>query len=91
MPSLRIKFAALHSRVDRSGKSSVGEIRFELAWYRCQSCDKTSIPVRKVLDLVAFARKSRELEKLALETVTDQSFRRSAKNLKDTLGLKAAA
>jgi transposase-like protein len=80
-----------HSRVGRSVKSSIGEIHFKLSRYRCQSCGKTSIPVRKVLDLDAFSRKSRELEKLALQTVTDQSFRRSAKNLKDTLGLKAAA
>jgi hypothetical protein len=47
--------------------------------------------VRKVLDLDGFSRKSRELKKLALQTVTDQSFRRSAKKLKDTVGLKAAA
>jgi hypothetical protein len=38
------------------------------------------------LDLDPYSRKSREFEKVSLETVTNQSFRRSAKNLKDTMG-----
>jgi len=79
-----------HSRVGRRVKTSIGEILLRIGRYRCQACKKTSIPLSKVLDLDAYARKSQEFEKLALETVTDQSFRRSAKSLKETLGFKTA-
>ncbi len=42
------------------------------------------------MDLNRYSRKSREFEKLSLETVTNQSFRRSAKNLNDTLGFSTS-
>jgi hypothetical protein len=42
------------------------------------------------LDIDPYSRKSRELEKLSLETVTNQSFRRSSQHLGDTLGFATA-
>jgi len=44
----------------------------------------------RLFDVDPFSRKSREFEKLTLETVANQSFRRSAKNLNDTMGFSTA-
>ena len=75
-----------HSKTDRKLKTSIGEVNLVLTRVQCVSCKKTFTPMTRLFDLNQYSRKSREFEKLSLETVTNQSFRRSAKNLNDTLG-----
>lgn len=80
----------LHGKRDRKLKTSIGEVVLSLNRMRCLSCKKTFVPFSRLLDLNQYSRRSREFEKLTLETVTNQSFRRSAKNLNDTLGFSTA-
>lgn len=75
-----------HSEKDRRIKTSIGEVVLTLSRLACVKCKKTFVPFNQLLDLDKYSRKSREFEKLSLETVTNQSFRRSASNLKDTMG-----
>lgn len=76
-----------HTRSERKLKTSVGEVVLVLYRLRCQACKKTFVPMNQLLDIDPYSRKSRELEKLSLETVTEQSFRRSSDHLEKTLGL----
>jgi transposase-like protein len=80
----------VHSRNERGLKTSIGEVRLSLSRLRCNECGRTYCPLNKFLDLDPYSRKSREFEKLSLETVTNQSFRRSAIHLSDTMGFLTA-
>lgn len=80
----------LHSKSERTLKTTIGEVRLALSRLQCLGCGKTYCPLNKLMDLDPYSRKSRELEKLSLETVTNQSFRRSAEHLEDTLGFSTA-
>lgn len=75
-----------HSTCERRLKTSLGEVVLVLSRYRCQACKKTFVPMSRLLDLDPYSRKSREFEKLSLETVTQQSFRRSADHLEKAAG-----
>ena len=66
-----------HSKTDRKLKTSIGEVNLILTRVQCVSCKKTFTPMTRLFDLDQYSRKSREFEKLSLETVTNQSFRRS--------------
>lgn len=77
-----------HSTSERKLKTSLGEVALCLRRFRCLACKKTFTPMNQLLDLDSYSRKSREFEKLSLETITDQSFRRSATHLEKTLGFK---
>jgi hypothetical protein len=77
----------VHNRQERTLKTSIGEVTLYLCRVKCQTCKRTFAPVNQLLDLDPFSRKSREFEKLSLETVTEQSFRRSADHLEKTIGV----
>ncbi len=79
-----------HSKCERRLKTSLGEVILSLSRYRCQECKKTFVPMNQLLDLDPYSRKSREFEKLSLETVTQQSFRRSADHLEKSMGFATA-
>jgi hypothetical protein len=80
----------LHSKSERKLKTSVGEVSLILTRLLCLSCKKTFSPMAQLFDLDKYSRKSREFEKFALETVTDQSFRRSAKVINKEAGFETA-
>ena len=84
------KVLHFHSKTDRNIKTSIGEVVLSLSRLKCIACLKTFVPFNQLMDLDKYSRKSREFEKLSLETVTNQSFRRSAKNLHDTLGFSTS-
>ena len=67
----------IHSDGDRKLKTSIGEVSLVLRRLKCLDCNKTFTPMMRLIDLKKYGRKSREFEKTSLETVTDQSFRRS--------------
>ena len=80
----------LHSKSDRKLKTSIGEVNLVLTRLKCLSCKKTFNPMAQLFDLDKYSRKSREFEKFALETVTDQSFRRSATAINKEAGFETA-
>ena len=79
-----------HTSTERKLKTTIGEVVLVLSRYRCQSCKRTFIPMNQLLDLDPYSRKSREFEKLSLETLTQQSFRRSADHLDSTMGFETS-
>jgi transposase-like protein len=89
-PHCKSNKAHFHSKSSRKLKTSIGEVNLVLSRLKCVGCAKTFVPFNGLMDLNKYSRKSREFEKLSLETVTNQSFRRSAKNLNDTMGFSTA-
>lgn len=87
-PHCRCDKLHTHGKAERKLVTSLGQSTHSFTRLRCQGCKKTFVPINKYLDLNRYERKSREFEKLSLETVTDQSFRRSANHLEKTLGFK---
>ena len=79
-----------HAKCERKLKTSLGEVVLTLSRFRCQACKKTFVPMNQFFDLDPYSRKSREFEKLSLETITQQSFRRSADHLEKSLGFSTA-
>lgn len=69
----------IHGSSSRKLKTSIGEVTLNLMRLKCLDCNKTFVPMMRLIDLKKYGRKSREFEKTCLETITDQSFRRSAK------------
>lgn len=85
-PSCGCEKHHVHSKRDRNLRTTIGQVCLSLTRLQCLGCKKTYCPFNLLLDVNRYSRKSRELEKLSLETVTNQSFRRAARNLNDTLG-----
>ncbi|MFN7729334.1 MAG: hypothetical protein ACK5P7_09285 [Bdellovibrio sp.] len=79
-----------HIKQDRKLKTSIGEVSLLVCRLLCQGCGKTFCPFSTLLDLDRYSRKSREFEKLSLETVTNQSFRRSSRVLADSIGFNTS-
>lgn len=79
-----------HSKTDRKLKTSIGEVSLVLSRLKCLSCKKTFSPMARLFDLDKYSRKSREFEKISLETITDQSFRRSAKSINEMMGFSTS-
>lgn len=77
----------LHGKAEKQLKTSIGIVYLTLARVICLECKKTYSPMMKLFDVDQYSRKSREFEKLVLETITQQSFRRASKNLNDTVGV----
>jgi hypothetical protein len=89
-PRCQSEKSHFHSKQDRKLKTTIGEVNLSLSRLKCVACKKTFMPFYQLMDLNRYSRKSREFEKLSLETVTDQSFRRSSKNLNDALGFSTS-
>lgn len=70
-------------RLDRSVRTSAGKIQFKWRRLRCQVCGKTTIPLRSFLGLETYQSKTNELEKIVVETVSEQSYRRSSKHIEN--------
>lgn len=85
-PGCKSNKLQLHGNGSKKMKTSIGCVDLVLSRMKCRSCKKTFMPMMRLFDVDRYSRKSREFEKLTLETVTNQSFRRSAKNLNDTMG-----
>ena len=67
----------------RSGKksnnilTSLGQICFEWTCLRCNRCGKTHNPLKDFFELGTYQTKSSELEKMCLEIVSEDSYRKS--------------
>lgn len=87
-PHCKSDKAHSHTKQERKLYTSLGLMVFSMRRYRCQACKKTFVPLKSLLDVDQYSRKSREYEKLALQQMTEESFRRSSKQLESTLGFK---
>ena len=66
--------------------TSIGEVRF--AWRRvyCAACKKTHVPLRDFLQLSRWQSKTGELARAAIETFSEQTYRRGANHF-TTIGV----
>jgi hypothetical protein len=67
--------------------TSVGRVPYVANRLRCRNCKATIIPLRAVLGLKLRQTESREFQKLACETIAEQSYRRSCKHLTQIGGI----
>lgn len=79
-----------HGTSERTLRTSLGIVKLNLIRVKCQACKKTFTPLNQILDLDKFDRKTREFEKLSIETIAEQSFRRSSVQLEKTIGFPTA-
>ena len=75
----------LKDREERTIRTSVGKVEMRWRRLRCVSCGKSFVPLRQWLGLEKWQSKTTELEKLVVEVVSEQSYRRSSDHL-DRIG-----
>jgi transposase-like protein len=69
----------------RKIRTGIGVVEFCWRRYRCKACGKTRVPLRDLLGLDRHQSRSNELERIVVEVVTEQSYRRSSNHL-ETVG-----
>ncbi len=70
----------------RGIRTSLGAVAVTWRRVRCRNCKSVMVPLREFLGLERWQSRSRELEKVVVETVAEQSYRRSTTHL-ETIGL----
>lgn len=68
--------------------TGIGCVPYECNRLRCKNCRKSVVPLREVLALKKYQSESQEFQKLACETVVQQSYRRSCKHLTQIGGIQ---
>jgi hypothetical protein len=76
----------IKDRVERQLRTSGGVVRFKWRRLLCKACRKQLVPMRRWLCLERWQSKTNELERVVIETVAEQSYRRSTNHL-DTIGV----
>lgn len=76
----------IKDRVERRIRTSGGVVRFSWRRLVCRHCRKQVVPMRRRLRLERWQSKTSELERVVVETVADQSYRRSTNHL-TTIGV----
>lgn len=71
----------------RELRTSIGLLEFSWRRYKCQRCGKVLVPLRDFLGLERYQSCTNELEQIVVETVTDQSYRRSSDHLEAIGGI----
>lgn len=67
---------------ERRIRTSLGDFKMKLHRVKCTKCGKTFSPLLRFLHLERYQTKSNELEKLVIETVAENTYRRGMKALK---------
>ncbi len=57
--------------------SSLGQVELEWTRLRCKNCEKLHHPLKEFFGLDRYQTKSSELEKICLEVVSEDSYRKS--------------
>ncbi len=68
--------------------TGIGRVPYECNRLRCRNCKKSIVPLREIIALKKYQSESQEFQKLACETVVQQSFRRSCKHLSQIGGIQ---
>jgi len=71
----------IKDRLPRQLHTSVGTLVFHWRRLACRQCGKTWCPLREFLGLEPWQSKSAELERIAVEVVSEQSYRRGSRHL----------
>ncbi len=71
----------LKDRSARQLHTSVGTVEFRWRRLTCRHCQKTWCPLREFLGLELWQSKTAELERIAVEVVSEQSYRRGSRHL----------
>jgi hypothetical protein len=71
----------LKDRLERQLHTSVGTVAFRWRRLACRHCQKTWCPLREFLGLERWQSKTAELERIAVEVVSEQSYRRGSRHL----------
>jgi hypothetical protein len=71
----------MKDRLARQLHTSVGTLVFDWRRLACRECGKTWCPLREFLGLERWQSKSAELERIAVEVVSEQSYRRGSRHL----------
>jgi hypothetical protein len=75
----------LKDRQDRRLRTSVGTVVLRLRRLCCRACRKVFVPLRAFLGLDRWQSKTGELERIVVEVMSEQSYRRGSAHL-DTIG-----
>jgi hypothetical protein len=75
----------LKEREDRTFRTITGQVEIRWRRLRCAHCGGTLVPLRQWLGIEKWERKTGRLEQLVIETVMEQSYRRSSEHL-DAIG-----
>lgn len=70
-----------HRRDDKQFRTSVGTVKIKWRRLKCEQCKKTIVPLRDFLGLKQYQSRSSELERILMEVVSEQSYRRTSKHL----------
>ena len=71
----------LNGSFERRIRTSLGEFKMDFWCVRCSKCGKTFAPLAKFIGLGHYQTKSNELEKLVIEAVSGNNYRRAVKDL----------
>jgi len=71
----------LKDRQPRELRTSVGSVHLHWRRLACRDCGQSWCPLREFLRLERWQRKSGELERVAVEVVSEQSYRRGSRHL----------
>jgi len=69
---------ASHGRREKTIRTGCGEVKLSWRRSRCKSCGAVIIPLREFLGLNPYQSKTGELERMVMEVVSEQSYRRSS-------------
>ena len=75
----------LKEREDRSFRTVLGEVQIRWRRLRCCQCGQTLVPLRTWMGIEKWERKTPALEKMVVEILSEQSYRRSSQHL-DLIG-----
>lgn len=74
----------MHATLSRTLDTSLGSVTFPWRQLRCQTCGHFWRPLRDALGMAPYQRHSRELEQQAIETASEQTYRKAAADLERT-------
>lgn len=70
-----------YSRSDRRFRTSVGVVRMRWRVLRCAVCGRSIVPLREFLGVKRYQSKATELERIVVEVVSEQSYRRASRHM----------
>jgi|APSaa5957512535_1039671.scaffolds.fasta_scaffold62118_1 hypothetical protein len=71
-----------NGRADKKFRTSIGELNYSWRRLRCQNCSKSFTPLKSFLKIETNQRKSNELEKLVMDIISEQSYRKTVSHIK---------
>lgn len=80
-PCCKAPYFVRSGREPRQIDATIGKIKFNWMRLKCKNCKGSFIPLRQFLNIKRYTSHTLELEKIACETASLQSYRRSEKHM----------